>query len=130
MELLICIAAATAAWVVGMVWYVAVRSPYERAIGSTVRNRGYPFDYSPMPYLLAGTCFLVIAVMLRGMFLRYGIHGFWEGLGIGIGLGTLIGLPLVLLHNIPPHRPASLTLIDGAHSILVLATLGAILGAI
>lgn len=130
MELLICIAAATVAWVVGMIWYMVLKDPFERAVGAPVNNRGYPFDKSPLPYLVAGTCLLVMAVMLRGMFLRYGIDSLVEGLGIGLGIGGLVGLPLVFMHNIPPRRSASLTLIDGGHAVLACGTLGAILGAL
>ena len=51
-------------------------------------------------------------------------------LGIGLGIGGLVGLPLVFMHNIPPRRSASLTLIDGGHAVLACGTLGAILGAL
>ena len=83
MELLICIAAATVAFVVRALWAMAMRSPLERALGAPVSNRGYPFSQSPLPYLLAGACLMGMAVMMRGMFLRYGIDTLAEGFGIG-----------------------------------------------
>lgn len=130
MELLICIAAATVAFVVRALWAMAMRSPLERALGAPVSNRGYPFSQSPLPYLLAGACLMGMAVMMRGMFLRYGIDTLAEGFGISLGIGALIAFPLVVLQNDPPRHAHGLTLIDGAGALLICATLGAILGAI
>ena len=130
MELLICIAAATVAFVVRALWAMVTRSPLERALGAPVSNRGYPFSQSPMPYLVAGACLMGMAVMMRGMFLRYGIDTLLEGLGIGVGIGALIAFPLIVLQNDPPRHSGALTLIDGGSALLICASLGAILGAI
>lgn len=130
MELLICIAAAIVAWVVRGIWYMLLDVPFGRASNVPVSNRGDPSQTSALPYIVAGTCLLAMAVFLRALFLHYGIDNLGKGFGIGLGIGTLIGAPLVFMHNMPPQRPAMLTLIDGGHSILVCTTLGTILGAL
>lgn len=130
MELLICIAAATVAFVMGALWYAMLKPPALRGIAAPVDNRGYPFDKSPLPYLATGTCLLAMAVLLRAMFLHYGIHGMIEGFGIGVGIGGLVGLPLAVIHGLPVHRDLRLVLVDGGHAIIVGAVLGAILGAL
>lgn len=130
MELLICIAAATVGFVLRAIWYMVLKTPWQRAVGAPVVNRGYPFDQSPLPYLVAGACLLVMAVMMRGLFLHYRIDTMTDGLGVGLGMGLLIAVPLILMHDIPPRRSMTLTLIDGGHAVLVLAVMGAILGAL
>ena len=65
MELMIVIAAAILAWVIGAIWYRLNDRVYSNASGLQVQNIGHPLSRSVTPYLLAGVA-LVAAVAWRG----------------------------------------------------------------
>ena len=61
MELMIVIAAAILAWVVGAIWYRLTDRVYAHASALQVQNIGHPKARSVVPYLLAGVALVAVA---------------------------------------------------------------------
>lgn len=130
MEMMIVIAAAILAWVVGAIWYRLADRIYADASALQVRNIGHPLSRSVTPYLLAGVALVAVSGMMRVLFLRAGIDGMLPGLGWGAGLGAFMVAPWFLIENTYSPRPMVMTLIDMGYALLACAVTGAVMGAI
>ena len=67
MELMIVIAAAILAWVVGAIWYRLTDRVYAHASALQVQNIGHPKARSVVPYLLAGVALVAVAALATAL---------------------------------------------------------------
>ncbi|MBB1490737.1 MULTISPECIES: DUF1761 domain-containing protein [unclassified Paracoccus (in: a-proteobacteria)] len=130
MELMIVIAAAILAWVIGAIWYRMNDRIYSNASGLQVQNIGHPLSRSVTPYLLAGVALVAIAAMIRILFVRAGIDGIVAGLGWGAGIGAGIVAPWFFITNTYSPRPMVMTLIDMGYAVIACAVVGAVMGGV
>ena len=130
MELMIVIATAILAWVVGAVWYRLTDRVYSDASALQVRNIGDPRTRPVMPYLLAGVALVAVAAMMRVLFVRAGIDGIMAGLGWGAGIGAAIVAPWFLIENAHSRRPPVMMLIDMGYAVAACAVIGAVMGGV
>lgn len=130
MEMLIVIAAAILAWVIGAIWYRLNDRVYANASALQVWNTGHPLSRSVTPYLLAGVALVAIAAMIRILYVRAGIDGIVAGLGWGGGIGAAIVAPWFLITNTYSPRPLVMTLIDMGYAVLACAVIGAVMGGV
>ena len=130
MDLLIVIAAAILAWVMGAVWFRVVGGPAAQNSALQVRNIGDPQTRPVMPYLIAGVALVAVAAMMRVLFVRAGIDGIVPGLGWGFGIGAAIVAPWFVIENTYSPRPMIMTLVDMGYAITACAVIGAVMGGI
>ena len=130
MELMIVIAAAVLAWVVGAIWYRLTDRVYAHASALQVQNIGHPKARSVVPYLLAGVALAAVAAMLRVLFVRAGIDGVLAGMGWGFGIGAAIVAPWFVIENTYSPRPMIMTLIDMGYAMAACAVVGAVMGGV
>lgn len=130
MELMIVIAAAILAWVIGAVVYRLADGVYSHASALQVQNIGHPRSRPVAPYLMAGVALVAVAAMIRILFVRAGIEGVLPGLGWGAGIGAALVAPWFVIENTHSPRPAVMTLIDMCYATAACATIGAVMGGI
>ena len=130
MELMIVIAAAILAWVVGAIWYRLTDRIYAHASALQVQNIGHPQSRSVTPYLLAGVALVAVAGMMRVLFVRAGFDGVVPGLGWGFGSGAAIVAPWFVIENTYSPRPMVMTLVDMGYAMVACAVVGAVMGGI
>ena len=93
MEFLNVIVAAVAAWVFGAVWYMLLSKPWMKAAGIKVDENGKPEGESALPYILSIIAMLIVAGMMRHMFVTSGITTLGAGLVSGLGVGLFFITP-------------------------------------
>lgn len=121
------LAATLASYVAGSLWYLALGAPWRAALGWDAAA-----PYRPRPHELAIAFFAQLAMATC---LAYAMRGMAVGgAGPGALLAAAAGLGLVLpslATNVAfQRRSAMLIAIDGGHWLVVLAVIGAVLGAL
>ena len=120
--------ATLAAFIVTFAWY------HPRALG-TVWARLAGVDPAELRFGMApraATTAVVLAltaVVFCVLQLELGVTSVIGGLLFGAFVGLVLRLAWGFLHGAYEARPASLTVIDGAHDVVALAVIGAVLGA-
>lgn len=123
------IVAALASYGFGAVWYMTLARPWMAAAGVEADETGKPVtDAGPMPYVIAIFCSLLVAGMMRHIFVLSGIDSLGAGLVAGLGLGLFISAPWIATNYAFADRPFKLTLIDGGYATIGSTIMGAILG--
>lgn len=116
---------------IGAGWYSTLAKPWIAANGfSDEQIKSVEANDTPIIYVIAAFCHLVMAVILSGVV----FHSAGETVTIGDGLLTagLIWLGFVLTSMTVNHRfqfkPWALTIIDSGHYLLVMLVQGAVIG--
>jgi hypothetical protein len=121
-------AAALAAFIFGAVWYTALGRQWQLAQGLDPEAcKGKKMPVTPLAVCFIGE--LVMAAALSWILARMSVVGWAWGAHMGLLFGAGIILPTVVVNNIFPGRKPALSVIDGAHWIIVAAIEGAVLGA-
>jgi len=121
-------AAALAAFIFGAIWYTVLGKQWQRAQGLDPEAcKGKKMPLAPLAICFAGE--LVMAVALSWILARMSVVGWKWGAHMGLLFGAGIILPTVVINNAFPGRKPALSVIDGAHWIIVAAIEGAVLGA-
>jgi len=124
--------AAVAAWLAGAAWYTALAKPWMAALGKTPQEmedcKKQPMAF--LPFIYAFVAAVIMAWVLAGLLGHLGrvtIRG-----GVVSGLFCWLGFvfPTMLVNNSFGMRKPMLLVIDGGYWLLVLALMGAIIGAI
>lgn len=119
------IVATIAGFAVGAAWYITLGKQWMASIGKT-RDQ---LDSGPVPYIIG---ILVEAVMAYFMALviagLFGEVNVWNGLLAGAHMWVGFILPPMILNHRYQNMPWSLTVIDGAHLLLVLLAQGLVIG--
>jgi hypothetical protein len=122
------VAAAVAAWIFGAIWYGVLSKHYQRALGLDPEAcKGQKMPIAPMVASFAAE--LVMAFVMGG-FLPLGEMGWMAGALSGLLLGVGFMATSTLVNNMFQQRKPMLTLIDGAHWVIVAAIEGAVLAAL
>ncbi len=128
MEFLSVIAATAAAFAAGAVYYGVLSDPWMTAAGVPHDESGKPAGgQTPLIFVLAFLCQLLVAGMMRHVFTLSGIDSLGMGLMGGIGIGLFFITPWIALNNLYGMRPRALTVIDGGYATLACAIMGVVL---
>lgn len=130
MEILNVLAAAVASYAFGSVWYMVLAKPWMAAAGVTesdIKDENGKMKGGPAPFIIAFLCAIVIAGMMRHIFMLAGISGIGKGMISGFGLGLFIVTPWLATHYAFSMRPRALTIIDGGYATVGSAIMGLVL---
>ena len=120
--------AAMAAYAFGAVWYMVLAKPWIRAAGIETDSSGKPLNASnPVPYIVAFGSAVLVAGMMRHIFVLSGIDTVDKGLVSGLGIGLFLASPWLLTCYSFGGRPFRLTLIDGGYATIGSAIIGVVL---
>ena len=129
MGILSVLAAAIAAYVFGTIWYMSLAKPWMAATGVTVGEDGRPENSSdPIPYIVAFVMAILVAGMMRHIFIMAGIDGVGKSLITGLGLGLFVAAPWIVNNVMFSGKPKQLALIDGGYAAGGCAVAGLVLG--
>lgn len=127
MGVLAVILAAAASWAFGAFYYMTLSKPWVEAAGIEVDEDGRPVNSSPAPFILSALCMILVAGMMRHVFVMSGITGLGGGFVSGFGVGLFFIAPWIMINNAYGGRPFRLTLIDGGYAVAGCAIMGAVL---
>lgn len=120
--------AAAAAFLLGAVWYMLLRDAWVKASGVETDETGRPAGgNTPMPYIVAAICLILVSGMMRHVFGQAGIDTPGKGLLSGLGVGLFMVLPWIVINNTYGMRPRALSLIDGGYATIGCAVIGLVL---
>lgn len=124
--------AAIAAWLVGAIWYSALRKPWLAALGRD-GGRSEAKQGTPVPYgrfALAFFANLIMAWLLAGVMGHFGPGRVIVRNGVISGAFVWLGfvLPTMTVNNAFARRSHLLTAIDAGHWFAALVVIGAIIG--
>lgn len=123
------IVAAFAGFAMGAVWYMSLSGPWLRATGLELGDDGKPkAEGTYWPFLVSGICMILVAGMMRHIFVMAGIEDVGESLVAGLGIGAFFITPWVAMNYAYAMRKPALTVIDGGYSILGSGVIGLVLG--
>lgn len=128
LNMLAILIATVASFTAGAVWYWAFSGPWRRANDAASSNRGDGGGSTPFPFILAFLAELVMAWTLAGVVGHLGEVSVRTGL---ISAGFIwFGFVITALavNDSFSRRNPILTLIDGGHWLVVLATMGLVIG--
>ena len=124
MGFLAVIAAAIGAYAFGAVWYMTMAKPWMEDVGLSEEtvNRS-----DPVPYVVSFVCCILVAGMMRHIFVSGGVDTLWNGIVSGLGLGLFIAAPWLATNYTFAQRPRRLILIDGIYATIGCTIMGLIL---
>jgi len=128
------LAAAVAAWLAGAAWYTVLAKPWMAALGKTPEEmeecRKHPGAFLPYIYAFLGA--VVMAWVLAGLVGHLGPGHVTIRGGVISGLFCWLGFVVttMLVNNSFAMRKGMLLVIDAGYWLVVLALMGAIIGAI
>lgn len=129
MGILSVLVAAVAAYAFGSVWYMALAKPWMAASGVPVGEDGRPVNASdPKPFIVAFIMALLVAGMMRHIFIMAGIDSAGKGLITGLGLGLFVAAPWIVNNVMFSDRSKSLIWMDGGYAAGGCAVAGLVLG--
>ena len=82
----------------------------------------------PLPYIVTFIMAILVAGMLRHVMATGGVHGSWNGLVTGFGLGAFIALPWMVNNIMFANRSKSLIWMDGLYPVIGMSIRGLVLG--
>ena len=128
MQYLAVIAATLAAYAFGAFWYIRMSKPWIKAAGIAVDADGKPQGSgSPMPLVVGFICLLLVAGMMRHIFIMSGLDTLLEGVMGGFGIGAFLITPWVVMNYTYAARPRALAMLDGVYSIVGCTIIGIVL---
>jgi Protein of unknown function (DUF1761) len=123
--------AAVAGWLAGAAWYMSLGKYWRDALGMTAEqmaeNRKNPYAW--VPFVLVFVTNLVMAWTLAGILGHFGTVTLKDGIITGALCWFGFVLTAMLANNAFAMRSYRLIAIDGGHYLVVLAIMGAIIGA-
>ncbi len=128
MEYVSVVVAGVAAFVFGAIWYSILASRWVAASGVVTDDSGQPANRSdPVPYIAGLIGAILVAGMMRHMFVLSGIDTVGKGLISGLGAGLFLASPWIVTCYGFAGRPRQLTLIDCGYATGGCAVIGAVL---
>lgn len=127
MEFVNVLVAGISAFMFGAVWYSVLAKQWMAVSGVDVVD-GKPANNSdPIPYITGLISAVIVAGMIRHVFVRSGIEGIGRGALYGAELGLFIAVPWMATCYGFAGRARSLLLIDGGYATFGCAVIGTIL---
>ncbi len=130
MEILNVLAAAVASYAFGSVWYMVLAKPWMAAAGvaeSDIKDENGKMVGGPAPFIIAFVCAIIIAGMMRHIFMLAGIVDVGKGMVAGFGIGVFIVTPWIATNYAFSMRPRALTIIDGGYAVIGSTLMGIVL---
>lgn len=118
--------AAAAGFAAGAVWYMVLGKLWMAAVGKTEEE--IQSDRNPLPFIVAGVGNILVAGMMRHVFVTSDVTGLSAGLISGLGVGLFMAAPWILTNYAFAGRPKALWWIDPGHAVLACTAIGAVLG--
>lgn len=125
MDFIYVIIAGLIGYAFGAVWYGILGKQWQAATGLTADDVKPANNVSA--YIIGIICNIVIAGMMRHIFVASGVAGLTNSVVSGLGLGLFIAGAFLMINYSFAKRPASLKLIDIGHAAGVGAVIGAAL---
>ena len=129
MGFLAVIVAGVAGFMFGAVWYTVFAKQWMAASGVPLNAEGEaPANRSnPIPYVTSFVAGILVAGMMRHVFVLSGIDTLGEGLVSGFGFGLFLVSPWIATFYGFGARPFRLTLIDGGYATFGCTVIGTVL---
>ena len=123
--------AAAAGWVAGAVWYMALAKPWMAAVGTTKEKieASKTQPGASLPFVFAFAANVIMAWVLAGVIGHLGQVTIRTGVISGAFCWLGFVITTMLVNNSFAMRNRMLLLIDGGYWLVVLALMGAIIGA-
>jgi hypothetical protein len=130
MEFLNVLVAAVAGFMVGAIWYGVFSKPWMEVSGVEVGADGKPANNAdPIPYIMGLLAMILVAGMMRHVFVLSDINTMGKGLVSGFGVGLFLAAPWLMICYGFAGRSRTLLLIDGGYAALGSAAIGLVLTA-
>ena len=128
MGIIAVLVAAVAGYAFGAVWYMSLSKPWMAASGVEVGDDGRPTNSKdPIPYITAFIMAVLVAGMMRHVFVMAGIDTVGKGLTTGLGLGLFVAAPWIVNNVMFSDRPKALAAIDGGYAVGGCTVIGLVL---
>ena len=128
MELISVILAGVAAFAAGAAWYIALGSAWKDASGVPLDTDGQPVNANdPKTYITGLVCAVIVAGMMRHIFVLGNIDTIGEGAVSGLGLGLFVAAPWLITNYSFAARPVRLMMIDAGYATLGCTVIGTVL---
>lgn len=119
--------AGVAAWLFGAVWYTGLGKVWQRALGLNPDDcKGKKMPVTPLVVCLLAEW--VMAAVVYQLLSNLGTMGWMAGAIAGLTMGVGFLLTSTVVNNLFQGRKPALTVIDGAHWVLVVGIEGAVIG--
>jgi len=129
MGFLVVIAAAVVAFGFGAIWYTTMSKPWIAAAGVPVDANGKPQGGgSPMPFVVGFVAELLVAGMMRHVFVQAQLDTVLEGIMGGFGIGAFLITPWVTMNYAFAARPYRLSVLDGVNAVVGCTLMGIVFG--
>ena len=129
MQFLIVILATVVAYVFGAFWYIFMSKPWMAAAGIPMDASGKPKgNGGAMPFVIGFLATLLVAGMMRHIFVQSHLGTIGLGAMGGFGIGAFLITPWVAMSYSYSGRPFKLTLIDGVNSVVACTFMGIVFG--
>lgn len=127
MELVNVVVAGFASFIFGAIWYSALGSTWIKVSGVEVVD-GKPANASdPAPYIVGLIVAVLMAGMMRHIFIGAGVESLGRAALYGAGLGLFIASPWLITCYGFAGRPRTLTMIDCGYAVFGSAVTGIVL---
>ena len=124
---LIVILAAVAAFAFVAVWYNVMSKPWIKAAGIPVGANGKPMgNGSVMPFVVGFAAMLLVAGMMRHIFMMSELDTLMEGIMGGFGIGAFLITPWMAMNYGFASRPAALSVLDGVNAVVGCTLMGVV----
>ncbi|WP_299728501.1 DUF1761 domain-containing protein [uncultured Tateyamaria sp.] len=129
MGFLAVVVAGIAGFMFGAVWYTIMAKAWMAASGVPLNEAGdAPANRAdPIPYITSLLGGILVAGMMRHVFVLSGIDTLGEGLVSGFGVGLFLVSPWIATFYAFGARPFRLTLIDGGYATFGCTVIGTVL---
>jgi Protein of unknown function (DUF1761) len=117
------LAALIGGWVVGWIWYALVGNIWKESVST-----GKVGEYTPRRQIFGGIAQVLMTIMLGSFMQRLNYDGWGGGIHTAWLLWIGFVMPTILVNYANLGKRLGLTLIDGIHWLLVLITMGIIIG--
>lgn len=123
------LAAAVGGYALGAVYYMALSKPWLAATGLTLGPDGRPVggNNGARPFIIGFICTLLVAGMMRHVFVMSQLDTPIEGIMGGLGIGAFLITPWLAMCYGYSMRKTALMVIDGGYAILGCTVIGLIL---
>ncbi|MGR3502757.1 DUF1761 domain-containing protein [Pseudaestuariivita sp.] len=116
MGILAVLVAGVAAFMFGAVWYTIMGNTWMQVSGVPVKD-GKPANASnPLPFITGFVGTVLVAGMMRHMFVLSGVDTVLEGVVSGFGLGLFVVVPWIATCYAFAARPLKLVMIDAVYA--------------
>ena len=125
MDYIYVIIAGLAGYVFGAIWYGVLGKIWQAETG--LSDEDVKPANSAAAYIVGLICNVLIAGMMRHIFVTSGVDGLWNSIVSGIGLGFFIGGAFLMINYSFAKRSSTLKAIDIGHAAGVGVVIGAAL---